>query len=40
MRWSSTTSPEADMDFETTAALIAFLAAMYAMYISFTKDDS
>ena len=27
------------MDFETTAALIAFLAAMYAMYVSFTKDD-
>jgi len=28
------------MDFETIAALIAFLAAMYAMYVSFTKDDS
>jgi len=28
------------MDFETTATLVAFLAAMYAMYISFTRDDS
>ena len=28
------------MDFETIAQILGFLVAMYAMYITFTKDDT